>query len=366
LVQLPCRRAGLALAIWLAITLTVTPVSFADAGLSLTTTGSHILVGNTGGAIDTYQFIVPQPISAPTVTVTFSPSTVGDGSQGGFNVYVDGLQVGSGTRTPTPGVLTYTLPQHPSGSAVVQVFSYSATPSSFTIQSTGVPAGTGNGPATGTSTAAQPVPLNGTLSGNLPAAPTGAFAYFGFPSPGSSPPSTVTLIYSPADAEVNQAVGFNVIDQYSNNIGNATQPAGQNLPSATLSLDLSRTPGEPLSIQVFNYAPGVKVTYQLSVSGIAPVTASPTPPATAAPPAGSSGAAPPAAFQPFWVENFQITALWSGAGAGAISFGNQPQFSSFLVVQRQSGSRLHVYNPRTRDYAYIDASAVGPSGPPAG
>jgi hypothetical protein len=34
-------------------------------------------------------------------------------------------------------------------------------------------------------------------------------------------------------------------------------------------------------------------------------------------------------------------------------------------VKPQSGSRLYVLNPRTDNFGYIDADAVGPSGSPA-
>ncbi|HEY8744809.1 MAG TPA: hypothetical protein VIU62_17100 [Chloroflexota bacterium] len=330
--------------------------------------GTRSLVGNSGGAIDSFNFTVPPPVAAPTVTVTFSPSSLADGNQAGFVVRLDGTQVGTGGPTSTAGILSYTLPQTPTGIASVQVFTYSAMPSTFTIQSSGVPANVANGPAVNNSNAAQAVPLNGSLSESLPAATGGAFAYFTFPSPGASPPSTVSLSYSPADARVNQAVGFNVIDAYNNNIGSATQPANQNQASATLTLDLSRTTGEPLSIQVFNYARGVPITYRLTVSGIAPAFATAPVAAAAAggaPSAASAGPGATSSFQPFWVENFVTTPIWSGPDAAAISFGNQAQFSAFLVVKAQTGSRLYIFNPRSGNYGYVDAAAVGPSGPPA-
>jgi len=68
-------------------------------------------------------------------------------------------------------------------------------------------------------------------------------------------------------------------------------------------------------------------------------------------------------FVPFWVETFQPAHLWSGIDTAAVDFGPVPQFSRFRVVTPQAGARLHVYNPATRDYAYLDASAAGPSGP---
>lgn len=68
-------------------------------------------------------------------------------------------------------------------------------------------------------------------------------------------------------------------------------------------------------------------------------------------------------FTPYWVKNHRPTEMWSGAPgqAGVISFGTtSSQFCSFQVMAPQQGSRLHVLNPYSRDYFWIDADAVGP------
>jgi len=66
-----------------------------------------------------------------------------------------------------------------------------------------------------------------------------------------------------------------------------------------------------------------------------------------------------------WVETFVADAqLWSGSDAQAAPFGAQPQWAHFLVVAPQQSPRLFVFDPRTHNYAWIDAAAVGPSGPP--
>ena len=82
-------------------------------------------------------------------------------------------------------------------------------------------------------------------------------------------------------------------------------------------------------------------------------------------PAAPEPAAP--AFAPFWVKNHRITEMWSGrAGAGGVvSFGTtSAQFCSFLVVRPPDNGRLHVFNPFSENYFWIDAAAVGPVGPP--
>jgi lipoprotein-anchoring transpeptidase ErfK/SrfK len=64
-----------------------------------------------------------------------------------------------------------------------------------------------------------------------------------------------------------------------------------------------------------------------------------------------------------WVQNHRVTELWSGPDRGAQKFGLLRQFS-YLRVERFEGSRVYVFNPRSANFAYVDAAAIGPSGPP--
>jgi|GEM_PF-1979809 len=75
-------------------------------------------------------------------------------------------------------------------------------------------------------------------------------------------------------------------------------------------------------------------------------------------------ALPASAFEPSWVQNFRQTQLWSGLDQKAVSFGTVPQWSYFQVISPQGGPRLEVLNPVTNGYAYVDATAVGPSSAP--
>jgi N-acetylmuramoyl-L-alanine amidase/LysM repeat protein len=79
-------------------------------------------------------------------------------------------------------------------------------------------------------------------------------------------------------------------------------------------------------------------------------------------PSGPPPAAP--AFTPFWVQSFQATQAWSGADASAVAFGAQPLWSYFQVLAPPSGPRFKVLVASTGGVAYVDQSAVGPSGPP--
>ena len=73
------------------------------------------------------------------------------------------------------------------------------------------------------------------------------------------------------------------------------------------------------------------------------------------------------AVTPFWVSNHRIAEMWNGPdGPGrAVSLGTTShQFCAFLVVQPEVRGRLFVLNPYTDSHVWIDASAVGPVGPP--
>ncbi|HEX6512574.1 MAG TPA: hypothetical protein VF157_09770, partial [Chloroflexota bacterium] len=51
--------------------------------------------------------------------------------------------------------------------------------------------------------------------------------------------------------------------------------------------------------------------------------------------------------------------------ATSTTFGTRPQSTTMQVVEPQVGSRLVVLDPDTGNYAYVNATDVGPSGPPA-
>jgi hypothetical protein len=56
--------------------------------------------------------------------------------------------------------------------------------------------------------------------------------------------------------------------------------------------------------------------------------------------------------------------LWSGPDDAAEPLGSAARWDYFLVTRPQMGGRLYVIVARTRNYAWVDAAAVGPSGPP--
>lgn len=74
----------------------------------------------------------------------------------------------------------------------------------------------------------------------------------------------------------------------------------------------------------------------------------------------------PAVLQPSWVQSFVPDLhIYSGPTDGAVDYGPAgPQLTIYTVVGPQVGSRIYVFNPATLNYGWIDASGVGPSGPP--
>ena len=82
------------------------------------------------------------------------------------------------------------------------------------------------------------------------------------------------------------------------------------------------------------------------------------------PPRAALAAPADQAFEPYWVQNFLKTELWSGPNARAVSFGHVEPFTYFKVLRPQQGPRLYVLNPLTEGTAWIAVVAVGPSGEP--
>lgn len=67
-----------------------------------------------------------------------------------------------------------------------------------------------------------------------------------------------------------------------------------------------------------------------------------------------------------WVQTWKPAELWSNSGPTAISFGAVRPFTYLRLHGEVEGSRLYVYNPKTQNFAYVDAENVGPStAPPA-
>src|SRR4051794_33951109 len=65
-----------------------------------------------------------------------------------------------------------------------------------------------------------------------------------------------------------------------------------------------------------------------------------------------------------WVQTWQPADLWSNNGPTAISFGQVRPFTYLRLHGEVENGRLYVYNPKTQNFAYVDAGLVGPSTAP--
>lgn len=65
-----------------------------------------------------------------------------------------------------------------------------------------------------------------------------------------------------------------------------------------------------------------------------------------------------------WLQSHLPATLWSGPRWDAVAFGKERKFSYFRVHGPQQAGRIYVWNPRTDNFAWVDAHVVGPSTPP--
>jgi hypothetical protein len=65
-----------------------------------------------------------------------------------------------------------------------------------------------------------------------------------------------------------------------------------------------------------------------------------------------------------WVQTWQPAELWSNSDSTAISFGTIRPFTYLRLHGEVENNRIYVYNPKTQNFAYVDAGLVGPSTPP--
>jgi hypothetical protein len=77
------------------------------------------------------------------------------------------------------------------------------------------------------------------------------------------------------------------------------------------------------------------------------------------------GAAGVARAEEQWLQAHLPATLWSGPQDDAVEFATERKFSYFRVHGPQERGRIYVFNPRTENFAWVDASVVGPSAPPS-
>jgi hypothetical protein len=67
---------------------------------------------------------------------------------------------------------------------------------------------------------------------------------------------------------------------------------------------------------------------------------------------------------PNWLQALRPLTLWSGPDDAAEPLGTAALWDYFAIARPQAGGRILVLVARSRNYAWVDALAVGPSGPP--
>jgi hypothetical protein len=109
-------------------------------------------------------------------------------------------------------------------------------------------------------------------------------------------------------------------------------------------------------------AAGVPASRALAATPTPSPAATPKPVATPTP--APSPTASPTPVPQAWVQALRPLPLWSGPNDTAEQFGYAARWDYFLIVRPQMGQRLYVQVARTKNYAWVDALSVGPSGPP--
>lgn len=243
-------------------------------GLSETAPATGTLTGSAAGAFAYYTFQYPGNGSQGTLTLSISPNDPSTANAVGVNVYQAGATLATANAVgPTPGTNSVTFSSTTAGPILVQVYNYSqgeavgyqlslsgitapaATPSSSTAP-TSSPA-----PAPAGASASSPISLTGARSGQLPGNTAGSYVYYTLDYPGDGSTQTVNLSFSPAGADVANAVFLNV---YQNGTlltsvqGTAGPALGQ------LVASYSSTTKGPVLIQIANYNAASTISYTIS------------------------------------------------------------------------------------------------------
>src|SRR5438128_1746212 len=96
----------------------------------------------------------------------------------------------------------------------------------------------------------------------------------------------------------------------------------------------------------------------LAIGLVAPTTPTPAP----TPPRAPSPTSTPVAT--LWLQALRPLTLWSGPDSLAEPLGTAARWDYFAIAHPQMGGRILVLVARSNNYAWVDALAVGPSGPP--
>lgn len=243
---------------------------------------SDTLVGSTGGAYRYYQFRYQGSGAPVLVSLSYTPAFEGNSNQAfGFNLYGPSGLTFQGTWTGTSGnysAIQYTLANPAAMDVLVQVYNYTnGMPVSYTLTVSGLSGGSAAGiVARNNSSPSQALAvntINATLGGTLVGSAAGAFQYFTIRYPGGNASATITMNASPTYNAQGQAYGFNVYRANPSTgattlVASSSQTASD-VNSTTLSATISQPSAGAYQLQVFNYWPGVSITYGINATGLA-------------------------------------------------------------------------------------------------
>jgi hypothetical protein len=186
------------------------------------------------------------------------------------------------------------------------------------------------------------------VSGELTGSRAGAFAYYTIDYPGDENVVTIELRYHPADPVTNLGVGFNVYAANGFYIGQGMQVAGTG-GDGVLQLEYGDNNVATWLVQVYNYLPGVSLSYSIMAEGLpapAPEVAQPTPQVVT----------PPETITP--TETLSATGALTGSAAGA--------YAKYELTVPADGSDVQVTMTWSPDDPVIATGvgfvAYGPSG----
>jgi len=240
---------------------------------------SDRLVGDRGGAVRFYRIDYAGNARPVKIDVSASPGRDSSGGAFGFKVYGPTGLIGEAPVEYNEATWTrfsMTLTSAVAGVYLVQVYNYTnGMAVDFNIQATGLEEATLPAEATASttpvgSTPEQPIAFyqpSINVGGSLLGQAGGVMQYFNLEYPGEGTTMTINLQYSPPSPFDNGAVGFNL---YRGDTllgkGSEIQRDGS---SAVVSFTLDDGVGGPLLLQVYNYEPGFRVNYVLTVGGAA-------------------------------------------------------------------------------------------------
>jgi hypothetical protein len=229
------------------------------------------LPGSAAGSFAYYHIAYPGHKLNLRIQVRFSQYGAGP-AQLGFEVYGPGRRVDHGDWQTDDKCLEVTYKEEPAADLLVQIHNYGSTTVSYTITGVNLPVAA----AAAAPVLAQPAGAPAAVAPAAPAAPgtwktasgvivgsrAGAFGQHELAYAGNKKDVTVKMTVSPADPGFAVAFGLNVYNPLGKWIASATVDGKTGERKVTWSSDVAGM----YYLQVFNYASGVTMSYDLQVT----------------------------------------------------------------------------------------------------